>query len=321
MKKFFGLLACLFLLMGCDDGEMMFDTFNFSGATPQECGTANNTYIFVNSSTKEVLVVTFPANALLNTETEKAPFQVNNIQYRVYEGATPSQSNICGAIDNPGLTVKELWTGSGTVTVITTRVETEEGVVTFRHAITLNDVSFNKEGETIRILDNYLGELSKPLGFEFDFAEDDSELRTYTPCSTGKYVTTDATEGLIVDIGDTVLPNTVIDTPLQFTNQNSENNISVSFVKYNGNVTPSILCSGNVLTPNIVQKWTTANNGRLIIRTIAVPDTSPTEYAHLLYLEDTVFFNNLSNGESFTPTSNIAEGPYEGMYYIGRIVE
>ncbi|HYD90274.1 MAG TPA: hypothetical protein VEA37_02165, partial [Flavobacterium sp.] len=97
MKKIFCLIAALSLLSGCDDGDMTFKSFDFSGVTSQSC---NNSNIYFKINGEEALILTLSDGALLNEETVDGPREIavgsggNTIIYRDYEG-TVTSSMLC----------------------------------------------------------------------------------------------------------------------------------------------------------------------------------------------------------------------------------
>lgn len=180
MKKIFGLIAALILVMGCDDGEMSFNSFNFSAGTPSLCS-QSNIYYKINGS--EVLLIDLSETPLTNVATTPGqPRSItigggNTITYRNYSD-TPSSGSICSFPAPASPTVLEEWTGEGTISVVTTVIRNTSNIVTgYSHKITLVDLSFSKDGETTRIVDNEFGSITIPIGFTFNFGTTDDELR------------------------------------------------------------------------------------------------------------------------------------------------
>jgi hypothetical protein len=316
MKKIFGLLIAILLLTGCDDGNMTFQTFNFT-SNPVKCELTTNTYLSINPTTKEVLILTFPSTALLNRETNDADgnpipqaITLSNIEYRVYSGATPALGNICTSVDNGTVNVTQRWTGSGSVTITTTKVPltTESTDIRYVHSVTLNDVSFKKGDETIRVLDNFLGEINTSLGFMFDFTESATSISTLNACNDGRLYLTLGNKALLIN-----LPAGTFTNETRTQTYTTDDTHQARMRVYDGTgINSTVVCNG-ALTPALKQEWsTTTNSGSIIVESTESVDT-PGRYIHKVYLQNnTRFYNITSNGEFFTPENNDA-----GRYYIG----
>ncbi|MFP9113328.1 hypothetical protein ACLI1A_05265 [Flavobacterium sp. RHBU_3] len=318
MKKIFALIACMMLLTACDDGELTFSTFNFDG-DPDPCDFAENTYINVNDN--EVLILKFADDDLLNIEGEDTiTFAEGDIEYRVYNATGLSTSNVCGSLDNASLSVRESWDGSGTATITTTKtIDETTGEVVYYHSINLIDVSFTKGEQTIRIQDTYVGQIKKPIGFYFDFAENLEDSNRFSECNSEKYFlnnTNTTDEVILLNIPTTSIPTTtgITNPPITL----DPNGVYFRFIKYSSSgLDDDIICDGNVLSPVPEQIWFT-QSGQLIIDTQEVDG----ELVHIMYLKNAVFYNTLGTGETFEPVGNISDptGGSEDVYYIGRFI-
>lgn len=321
MKKIFGLLVAILLLTGCDDGEMTFQTFNFS-TNPVKCELTTNTYLSINATTKEVLIITFPATALLNRETldtdgNPIPQQItlSNIEYRVYSGATPSLSNLCTTVDNGTVNVAQRWIGSGNVTIVTSKVPltSESTDISYIHSVTLDDVSFVKGGETIRVLDNFLGEITTSLGFIFNFTENGSSTSTLNACSDNRLYLTIGSKALLIN-----LPTGTFTNETRTVTYPADDTHQVRMRVYNGTgLNGTVVCNG-ALSPVLQQEWsTTTNSGNIVVASTESVDT-PGRYVHRIYLQDNSrLYNITGNGEFFSPQNNDTDADGNGRYYIG----
>lgn len=318
MKKIFGLLIAILFLTGCDDGNMTFQTFNFT-SNPVKCELTTNTYLSINPTTKEVLILTFPSTALLNRENNDTdgnpipqPFTLSNIEYRVYSGGTPTLANLCTTVDNGTVNVAQRWTGSGNITITTTKVPLtdESNDISYVHSVTLNDVSFVKGDETIRILDNFLGEISTSLGFIFDFTESATSISTLNPCDDGRLYLTLGSKALLLN-----LPSGTFTNETRTQNYPTDDTHQARMRIYNGSgINKNVVCNG-ALTPALEQEWsTTTNSGTITVESSESVDT-PGRYIHKIYLQNnTRFYNITSNGEFFSPVNNDGNRYYLGTY-------
>lgn len=324
MKKIFGLLIAILLLTGCDDGEMTFQTFSFtSGLQKCDLVTSTKTYLSINTSNNEVLIINFPTTSLLNVESETdtdgnripSVIDLSNgaIEYRVYSGTTPTLSTICSAIDNGNINIAERWLGSGTVEVVTVKVTDEtDGTISYQHSVTLQDVSFTKGEETIRILDNYLGIIESPLGFEFNFNENADSI--LSSCSDGRPFLPNDDEAILFVLAAGTFDNQLTTKTIVTSNTNY-----VRFRVYSGTVGTAAICNG-ALSPVLEQEWITTPNAATI-RIVTTQSTSdPSQYLNDIYLENARFNNVAASTESFSPTPNYTDSSGTELFYVGRYV-
>nr|WP_322624747.1 hypothetical protein [uncultured Flavobacterium sp.] len=325
MKKIFGLLIAILLLTSCDDGEMTFQTFNFTaGLQKCELVTSTKTYISVNTTSKEVLIINFPSTALPNVASTidadgnpvptRIPLSNGAIEYRVYSGSLNFNS-VCSAVDNGGVNVSERWLGSGTVAVVTVKIDNTDGTTSYQHSVTLEDVSFTKGDQTIRILDNYLGTITSNLGFNFDFNENhDQFLNACVTGNNGRIFLIDGSEAILFTLASTSIVNEV--GPKDITIDDTNN--YARFRVYDGTgINREVICNG-ALSPVMKQEWrTSVGVGRFTIVT-AQSTTDPTKYYHDIYLYGTRFYNVATSTESYTPTPNDTDSSGVERFYVGR---
>ncbi len=318
MKKILGLLLTLLFLTGCDDGDMAFQTFHF-GTELTVCNETTRTYIAVNSSTKEVLVINFPAAALLNTESAK---DANNnyiptsytlsqgqIEYRVYSGSTPTASNVCSGVDNPNISIKDRWVGTGEISVVTAKTSATQ----FSHSITLVNASFAKGDQTIRIEDNYLGTVTSNLGFNFDFTENETSQSFFSTCNDGRLFLANSKEAILL----TLASGTFNNVPGSKTISTDSNNFARFRVYENSGINNTVICNG-ALTPVLEQEWITTEGSAQILIVTTESTSSPGQFLNDIYLVNAKFFNVTGSGEAFTPTPN--DSTDNTRYYLGRYV-
>lgn len=323
MKKIFGLLAAFLLLSGCDDGDMTFKTFSFDdSATVQRCTNSN---IYYKAQDTQVLILTLnPLNLInvaseseiVNGETVYTPRLVavtatgeNRLIYRNYSGNVTSSSGVlCSAIPASSPTVLEEWNGDGTISIITIPIMVDGQVTRYNHIVTLVDVSFSKDDETIRILDNDFGAISTELGYDFDFGTEETPLAV-TACDDNRIFVRNTTNALVFDIDNSYFTNTTEGTEeveLDFGD-------TVNLYVYSGSITTDVVCANTPsVSPTVVSIWE-LTEGTVQITTDY--DETNGVYNYTIRLYDAVFTNTGGNGESFSPLPNNESA--EGYYFVG----
>ena len=180
MKKIFGLIAALVLISGCDDGDMSFKTFDFSGSPVEYCTANNNnpdtsTEIYFKRTGIEGLILQLPKGTLKSAPTKDPvtdidkPYTIvlgstNKLTYQSYVSAPTS---LCTVADIPKVT--ETWTSEGTLLVSTVATYKDDKLTGYIHTITMQNVSFKNGDETITIVDSPFGDITKANGFTFNF--------------------------------------------------------------------------------------------------------------------------------------------------------
>lgn len=115
MKKLFVLVASVFMLQACDDGDITLQSFNFGTASIQKC--SNNNLIFKTKG-KELLIVNVPFSSFENSETpidNPRIIPINNINqvvYRIYSDNV-SSSTVCATLPPSIPVVEKEWNATG----------------------------------------------------------------------------------------------------------------------------------------------------------------------------------------------------------------
>ena len=297
MKKIIGLLA-LVLLMGCDDGDMTFNTFDFSSVQPQSCGTESN-IIFKFNGTEVLVLDLAPANFInVATGIEGRIVTIggsNRIVYRNYSGVVGA-TTICSTIPPASPTVREEWQGvdGSRVKIITTEVRNDVGVLTgYTHQITLLEVRFKRGEEEITINDNLFGSYNTPLGYVFNFGleVDGIDQIGIEDCNNLVYKKNNA-EALILNLPANSYPQTEGTTEITIT----PNNSPLFFRVYTGSISNSVLCDPlPPITPVLKEGWA-ATEGKIKINTILVDGV----LKYKIYFSDIIFTNSDNSGEGFS---------------------
>jgi hypothetical protein len=148
MKKLIVLVASIFMLQACDDGDITLESFNFDTVNIQKC--SNNNLVFkINGN--ELLLLNIPESSFLNEETLDGSPRIINISsnnqiiYRIYSGNISSTS-ICSTIPPANPVVENEWiTIGGSIEIITDALYATDGVTItgYTHNIKFKNVNFS----------------------------------------------------------------------------------------------------------------------------------------------------------------------------------
>ena len=89
MKRFLGILICVFAFSGCDDGDLIVDTIDFSEVTTSTC--SENNLIF-KLKESEALILNIPEETFADNPTAaNDPIELdvngtNQVVYNFYDG-------------------------------------------------------------------------------------------------------------------------------------------------------------------------------------------------------------------------------------------
>lgn len=148
MKRLIVLVASVFMLQACDDGDITLESFNFDTVNVQECST-NDLVFKING--EELLLLNIPASSFANVETPDGSPRIvnvsstNQIIYRIYSG-TVTSSNICATIPPATPVVKKEWNATGgTIEIITDALYASDGITItgYTHNIKFVNVNFS----------------------------------------------------------------------------------------------------------------------------------------------------------------------------------
>lgn len=296
MKRVFSLLVLMFLLNGCDDGNLTLETIDFEDATTQSCSTNN---IIFKLKEKEALLLEIPKTTFVNEPTaEGIPTVINidnstfRVVYRFYNG-TVASDNICNTIPPATPAPTDQWIATSGKIEITTTTITTPGSVTgstiitgYNHRIVFKNITFNK-GNGTQVYETFVfGDYittTTPLPFGFD------KNVEQCPVSKDVYNYTSGETLTLENLDATLIVNT--ETPL-----NTPRTALIGAVKnrlnyrlYNGLITPSYFC--NLVTPTvptISQEWAgisgvAATSGIIEVSTIK---SGTTAYKHTIVIKN-----------------------------------
>lgn len=168
MKKLFVLVASVFMLQACDDGDITLESFNFDTVGIQKC-TNNNLIFKINGD--ELLLLNIPAASFANEETPDGSPRVvnvnasNQIIYRIYTGNINSNS-ICSTIPPASPTVQNEWNATGgTIEIVTDALYAIDGVTItgYTHNIKFKNVNFSGSSNSFSFIEYTFGNYETSL--------------------------------------------------------------------------------------------------------------------------------------------------------------
>lgn len=258
MKRFLGLLVCVFALNSCNDGNLTVDTISFENATVQSCSTNN---IIYKLNAKEALLLDIPKTSFPSepTTTNITIGGTNQVVYRLYNGTVVS-ANICDII--PPITPNGIdqWTASsGNIQIVTTAVKLTDitnnstQITGYNHTITFKNITFLKGDGTSQFYETF------PFG---DYVQTITKLplqfnKVLDKCITNNLIyENNSTESLTLDIDPVLIVSTI--TPLNTPRIGliSTTNKLTYRLYANGILTPGYFCTIPIpATPTISEEW------------------------------------------------------------------
>ena len=148
MKKIIVLLASVFMLQACDDGDITLESFNFDTVTVQNC-TTNNLVYKINRN--ELLLISIPETNFPNEVTVVGSPRIvnvnaeNRIVYRLYSDNVTS-TTICSVLPPASPVVQKEWNATGgTIEIITNAIYAADGITItgYTHNIKFLNVNFS----------------------------------------------------------------------------------------------------------------------------------------------------------------------------------
>jgi hypothetical protein len=138
MKKLIVLVASVFMLQACDDGDITLESFNFDSVTVQEC-TDNNLIFKINGD--EMLLINIPEASFANVETPDGSPRIVSVS-----SATVTSTSICNLIPPATPVVNQEWNATGgTIEIITDALYASDGITIsgYTHNIKFKNVNFS----------------------------------------------------------------------------------------------------------------------------------------------------------------------------------
>lgn len=196
MKKTFGLLLLLLAINGCDDGDMVFESFNFDNVSTADCGSSSNiNSVFKINGNEALLLKIDGAQTLLNAEgipydaslfafrnqiTGENPriYKINDktrVIHRVFNGAV-EKTYFCQEIPPASPSVASesstLVNGNGTIeikTIILEKAYSSISAIQYRHSVTLKNITFSSGGGSTTYETMNFGSYDKASNLSFAF--------------------------------------------------------------------------------------------------------------------------------------------------------
>ena len=168
MKKLLVLVASVFMLQACDDGDITLESFNFDDVAIQEC-TDNNLIFKINND--ELLLLNIPESSFANVETPDGSPRIvnvsssNQIIYRIYSG-TVTDDNLCDLIPPATPVVKNEWNATGgTIEIITDALYDVDGITIngYTHNIKFKNVNFSNPDNSFSFTEYIFGNYETDL--------------------------------------------------------------------------------------------------------------------------------------------------------------
>lgn len=277
MKKYLGLLSCLFLLNSCDDGDLAFDSFDFDLVTPKSCKPNGIGSIF-RIKENEALVLTigqsdrgFPFRNQITGETPRI-FDINNsnrIIYRVFNGEVGTDY-FCSSIPPVDPNVIDEWITSPEAAgqiEISTKMNTGDFStftgVKYDHVVTFKNITFTNTDGSLTYTELPFGKYQTDSKISFSF------VNPIQSCSnTGKlFKILDTNLGNIATEENVngVLEFTITPAQLAALAQGpnsfliSDTN-KVTYKIYDRDINNDFICSGTTISPVLYEQWN-ADNG------------------------------------------------------------
>jgi hypothetical protein len=295
MKRFLGILICVFAFNSCDDGNLTMETITFEDATTESCTTNN---IIYKLKEKEALLLEIPKSVFVNEPTVPGTptlIDIDNTNYRVvyrfYNGTVTSE-NICNTIPPAQPYVTDQWTASsGKIQIITTTIKSTDAtnnssrIKGYNHNIAFKNITFDKINGT-QVYETFpFGDYTTPptnilpIGFE--------QVAKQCPTSKQLYNRT-SSEALTIDnIDPTLIVNT--ETPLNTPRTgviSSVNNKLMYRLYANGVLTDDYFCKTTVpVLPSVSEEWNAINGGIIEVTTIK---NGTSAYKHTIVLKNVV---------------------------------
>ena len=165
MKKIIVLLASVFMLQACDDGDITLESFNFDTVAVQNCPTNDLVY---KINRNELLLISIPATIFINEATPIGSPRIitinstNRIVYRLYSDNVTAPT-ICDILPPASPVVQKEWNATGgTIEIISNAIyAADETTITgYTHNIKFVNVNFanpeNSFSFTEYIFGNYV---------------------------------------------------------------------------------------------------------------------------------------------------------------------
>ena len=168
MKKIIVLLASVFMLQACDDGDITLESFNFDTVAVQSCP-ENNLVFKIKGN--ELLLISIPETSFANEVTVVGTPRIinvntnNRIVYRLYSENLTS-ATICSTLPPASPIVQKEWNATGgTIEIITNAIYAANGttITGYTHNIKFKNVNFSSTENSFSFTEYIFGNYVTPL--------------------------------------------------------------------------------------------------------------------------------------------------------------
>ena len=272
MKKILSLLVCIFVLSACDDGDMTFDSFDFSEVTSSSC-TNNNLVFKVNANEALILQINETSNPFpFRNEIGSVPrvYTINasnKVIYRTYNGDI-TNAYFCATIPPVSPTVSTEWTTSdssgGTIEITTTVVPstTIASTAKYQHSIIFKNITLvNSDGATMTYETLNFGVYQTDSNVKFNFGNTVPEMCAGTDTFFKVFdrnIGNEPTRENINEVLELKIPTNLFPTEINGSERiflNQSQGITAKYKIFNGDVFAANYCSATGL-PTIFEEWT-----------------------------------------------------------------
>lgn len=274
MKKFLGLLLIAFGVQSCDDGDLAFDSFDFSQVQARRC--SNNADV-LNSVFKinqnEALILQFPSAefpfANFTKDTTIALNANRRLVYRVFDG-TVTDAYFCSLLPPISPTVIDEWaTGGdsqGSMKIVTKPVEGTTTLETakYEHTISLSNLSLSSSNQSGSIIYESLNfgvfQTNSEVSFNFGTSPilncGNERIFKILDKNPGNVANQQNVNGVL----EISLPASMLPTEQQGSVSVFIDNVNVkaTYKVFGGDVLPANYCS-NTNLPQLYEQWTAEN--------------------------------------------------------------
>jgi hypothetical protein len=300
MKRFLGILICIMAFSGCDDGDLVVDTIDFTEVTAKSCTTNNLIYKLKEG---EALILNLPEDTFttnpteVGKPTELAINTVNQVVYNFYDGKV-ADGNVCDLIPpaTPNIN-KQLKASEGTIQITTSAVKTidknnnSSRISGYNHNIIFKNIKFIKSDGSSQLYENlafgdYFKSLEPKIPFSFN--------EVLKICSTKNDVYEfNESESLVLAIDPTLIVNevTLIGSPRIGTIGLDTNKLT--YTLFNSVVQEGYFCEKiTPLLPTVNQVWKGKVGGTIEVTTTT---NAPNSFVHTIILKNVTLEKGNSN--------------------------
>lgn len=298
MKRFLGILICVLAFSGCDDGDLIVDTIDFSAVKTDGCSTNNLLYKLKDN---ESLILNIPSSTFASNPTVPGvPISLdvnatNQVVYSFYDGKVLS-GNICDLIPPATPNINSQWkASSGKIEIVITDIkkldETNNStrITGYNNSIVFKNITFDKGNGTSQFYETFaFGDYIKTadtLPFAFE--------AVLNICSSGQVYEFSTNESFTLDIDPALIVNEVTVPGSPRTGVIGAVKNKLVYRLFNGIVPPEYFCQKTDPTlPTKNQEWLGKEGGIIEVTTTT---SGPNSFAHTITFKNVTLVKENSN--------------------------